>query len=59
MNLASGGTGILLGVGGGTGETRNWIVAAAVADGQPATVIDYVPIYASPIGTSFAYWDNP
>jgi Catalytic LigB subunit of aromatic ring-opening dioxygenase len=59
MKLASGGTGILLGVGGGTGETRNWIVAAAVADGQPGTVVDYIPVYASPIGVSFAYWDNP
>jgi 3-O-methylgallate 3,4-dioxygenase len=59
VNLASGGTGILLGVGGGTGETRNWIVAAAVADGQPGTVVDYIPVYASPIGVSFAYWDNP
>jgi aromatic ring-opening dioxygenase catalytic subunit (LigB family) len=59
VKLASGGTGILLGVGGGTGETRNWIVAAAVADGQPGTVVDYIPVYASPIGVSFAYWDNP
>ena len=59
VKLASGGTGILLGVGGGAGETRNWIVAAAVADGQPGTVVDYIPIYASPIGVSWAYWDNP
>ncbi|MGA2395961.1 MAG: hypothetical protein ABSH03_21695 [Candidatus Lustribacter sp.] len=58
VKLASGGTGILLGVGGGTGETRNWIVAAAVADGKPGTVVDYIPIYASPIGVSWAYWDN-
>ena len=42
---------------GGTRETCNWIAAAAVAEGQPATVIDYVPIYASPIGAAFAYWD--
>jgi aromatic ring-opening dioxygenase catalytic subunit (LigB family) len=59
VNLASGGTGVLLGVGGGTGETRNWIVAAAVADGKPGTVVDYVPVYASPLGAGFAYWDNP
>lgn len=58
VRLASGGTGILLGVGGGTGETRNWIVAAAVADGKPGTVVDYIPIYASPIGVSWAYWEN-
>jgi hypothetical protein len=41
---------------GGTRETCNWIAAAAVADGKPATVIDYVPVYASPIGAAFAYW---
>lgn len=58
VNKVSGGTGMILGVGGGTGETRNWIVAAAVADGKPGTVVDYVPIYASPIGTSWAYWEN-
>lgn len=43
---------------GGTGETRNWICAAAVADGKPGKVVDYVPIYASPCGASFAYWDR-
>lgn len=41
---------------GGTRETCNWIAAAAVADGVPATVVDYVPVYASPIGAGFAYW---
>lgn len=41
---------------GGTRETCNWIAAAAVADGKPATLVDYVPIYASPIGAGFAYW---
>jgi hypothetical protein len=41
---------------GGTRETCNWIAAAAVADGQPATIVDYVPVYASPIGAAFAYW---
>jgi hypothetical protein len=45
------------GVGNGTGETRNWIVAAAVADGRPATWVEYVPVYASPCGMAFAYWD--
>jgi Catalytic LigB subunit of aromatic ring-opening dioxygenase len=59
VNLASGGTGMVLGYGGGTGETRNWIVASAVADGKPGTVVDYIPVYASPIGAGFAYWDNP
>jgi hypothetical protein len=55
--LVSGGTGMVLGYGGGTGETRNWIAAAAVADGIPGTVVDYVPIHASPIGAGFALWD--
>jgi hypothetical protein len=41
---------------GGTRETCNWIAAAGVADGTPATVVDYVPIYASPVGAAFAYW---
>ncbi|MCI0778453.1 MAG: hypothetical protein J4N32_00400 [Chloroflexi bacterium] len=52
-----GGTGMYAGIGGGTGETRNWIVAAAVADGRRGTVVDYVPVYASPCGMGFAYWD--
>lgn len=42
---------------GGTRETCNWIAAAAVADGCKATVVDYIPVYASPIGVGFAYWD--
>lgn len=58
VKLTSGGTGMVLGYGGGTGETRNWIAAAAVADGRPGTVVDYVPIHASPIGAGFAYWEN-
>lgn len=58
VNLASGGTGMVLGYGGGTGETRNWIAAAAVADGKPATIVDYVPIHASPIGAGFAMWER-
>ena len=41
---------------GGTRETCNWIAAAAVAEGRPATLVDYVPVYASPIGAAFAYW---
>ena len=41
---------------GGTREISNWIAAGAVADGTPAKVADYVPVYASPIGCGFAYW---
>lgn len=42
---------------GGTREIANWIAAAAVA-GKPGTVADYVPVYSSPIGCGFAYWDG-
>lgn len=56
VDVASGGTGMVLGYGLGTGETRNWIAAAGVADGKPGTVVDYIPVYASPIGLGFAYW---
>ena len=52
----SGGTGMTSGVGGGSGETRNWIMAAAVAD-RPGQVIDYIPVHASPCGVGFAHWD--
>lgn len=52
-------TGMRGGIGSGTGETRNWIAAAAVADGTKGTVADYVPVYASPCGMGFAYWDQP
>jgi hypothetical protein len=50
-------TGMQGGVGGGSGEIRNWIAAASVADGTPGVVVDYVPVYASPCGMGFAYWD--
>jgi hypothetical protein len=52
----SGGTGLAGGLGSGAGETRNWIMAAAVAD-RPGVVVDYVPVYASPCGMAFAYWN--
>lgn len=52
----SGNTGMQGGIGSGAGETRNWIMAAAVAD-RPGRVIDYVPVHASPCGMGFAYWD--
>ena len=54
-----GGTGMYLGLGSGTGETRNWVAAAAMVDGIPGTIVDYIPVYASPCGVSFAYWENP
>ncbi|HEV8020322.1 MAG TPA: hypothetical protein VGP41_03600 [Candidatus Lustribacter sp.] len=58
VKYASNGSGMVLGIGHGSGEVRNWITAAAVADGMPGTVVDYVPIYASPIGVAFAYWEQ-
>ena len=50
-----GGSRMRSGVGSGVGETRNWIMAAAVAD-RPGVVIDYIPVYASPCGIGFAHW---
>lgn len=44
------------GIGSGSGETRTWLMAAAVA-ARPATVIDYIPIHSSPVGAAFAYWE--
>ncbi|MDB5699521.1 MAG: hypothetical protein JWN69_2325 [Alphaproteobacteria bacterium] len=52
----SGGTDMVLGYGGGTGETRNWIAVAAAMEGRPGTIVDYVPVYASPVGLAFAMW---
>jgi hypothetical protein len=53
---STGGTGMYTGIGSGTGETRDWIVTAGVMDGIPGTIIDYVPVYASPCGMGFASW---
>jgi hypothetical protein len=41
---------------GGTRETCNWIATAGAVDGSRATVVDYVPVYSSPCGEAFAYW---
>jgi hypothetical protein len=43
---------------GGTRETCAWISAAAVADGSPTTIVDYIAAYASPVGNGFAYCDK-
>jgi hypothetical protein len=40
---------------GGTRESCSWIAAAAVVEGRPSEVIDYVPVYASPLGVGFAH----
>jgi hypothetical protein len=42
----------------GTRETQCWIAAAALAEGRPSVVVDYVPIYASPVGNGFAYCED-
>jgi len=52
----SGGTRSAGGIGSGAGETRNWIMAAAVGD-RPGVLVDYVPVYASPCGMAFAHWN--
>lgn len=56
VDRLSAGTGMVLGFGSGTGETRNWIAAAATADGIPGEIIDYIEVNASPVGAGFAYW---
>jgi hypothetical protein len=56
-DMVLGVTGMAGGLASGSGEARNWIAAAAVADGTPGIVVDYVPVYASPCGMGFAYWD--
>jgi hypothetical protein len=43
---------------GGTRETCNWIATAGVMDGTRATIVDYVPVYSSPCGEAFAYWEG-
>lgn len=43
---------------GGTREACNWIAAAGAVDGAPSVIVDYVPLYAAPIGVGFAYCDD-
>ena len=43
----------------GTRETCAWIAAAAVTEGRPTTIVDYIDVYASPVGNAFAYCDTP
>jgi hypothetical protein len=42
----------------GTRETCAWIAAAAVTEGRPTTIVDYIDVYASPVGNAFAYCDD-
>ena len=40
---------------GGTRETCAWIAAAGAVEGTRLTIVDYIPVYSSPIGLAFAY----
>ncbi len=39
----------------GTRETCAWIAVAAVSDGIPVNIVDYIDVFASPVGNAFAY----
>jgi 3-O-methylgallate 3,4-dioxygenase len=43
---------------GGSRETCAWIGAAGVSHGNSHTLVDYIPLYASPLGVAFAYWNK-
>jgi hypothetical protein len=42
----------------GSRETCAWIAAAAVSEGCPTTILDYIETWASPVGNAFAYCDQ-
>ena len=42
----------------GSRETCAWIAAAAVTEGRPTTIVDYIETWASPVGNAFAYCDQ-
>jgi hypothetical protein len=44
---------------GGTREICNWVAAAGAAGGSRSTIVDYVPVYASPVGAGFSYCLKP
>lgn len=39
---------------GGTREWCNWLAAVGATEGRPVQILDYVPVYASPVGIGFA-----
>lgn len=43
---------------GGTGEIRNWVIAAGAYDGIKGTVVDYIPARHAVTGLGFAYWNE-
>ena len=42
----------------GSRETCAWIAAAAVSEGRPTTIVDYIETWASPVGNAFAFCDS-
>ena len=34
------------------------LIAAAATEGRPTTIVDYIEVYASPVGNAFAYCDE-
>jgi hypothetical protein len=42
----------------GSRETCAWIATAAVSEGSPTTIVDYIDTWASPVGNAFAYCDK-
>jgi hypothetical protein len=43
---------------GGTRETCSHISAGGAVEGKKGQKIDYIPVYASPIGAAFELWEN-
>jgi protocatechuate 4,5-dioxygenase beta chain len=41
---------------GGTGEVRNWLVAAGAMGSRRAAIVDYIPAHHAVTGLGFAYW---
>lgn len=39
---------------GGTREWCNWLAAAGATEGRPAQILDYIQVFASPVGIGFA-----
>lgn len=44
---------------GGTGEIRQWIIAAGACEamGGKATLVDYMAVHHGVTGLGYAYWD--
>jgi 3-O-methylgallate 3,4-dioxygenase len=42
----------------GTRETCAWIAVAAVSEGSAINIVDYIDVFASPVGNAFAYCES-